>query len=282
MHTYLLDYLKTQQKELNQNLKKAKETFDFDAIHDFRVNIKRIRSVFKLMEYIDPEFFNTKEMFKDVKKLFKSAGLIRDMQVQIRLILYFEEKYAIKHINFKHFLEQKEAIGRDKLINAIAKFNTEGLTKKYQYIESYLNKYFSITTENKTFALLSDRVHEVKTIADISNDEESVHDIRAKLKDVTYLLKIMSNAKHPKLESYDMSRVKDLAQKLGEWHDRVVLYYLIDIFLKSQFEPIHKVYDDYKPLYNAVVSEKNELLKDMVYQIAREMEASEKQLGLWV
>ncbi|MBP6723049.1 MAG: CHAD domain-containing protein, partial [Bacteroidia bacterium] len=52
-----------------------------DAIHDLRVATKKIRTVFRLVEFIAPDQFKTKKQIAGLRTLFRAAGVLRELQV---------------------------------------------------------------------------------------------------------------------------------------------------------------------------------------------------------
>lgn len=56
-----------------------------DAFHDLRVGVKRMRALFQLVAPIDRDF-PARDFSRDLRTLFRPAGAVRDLQVQLDLV----------------------------------------------------------------------------------------------------------------------------------------------------------------------------------------------------
>ena len=86
---YLLKYL----EQFRLNLETAVAEFDPEAIHEYRVSVKRIRAIIRALNriYDDPIF--PKKLIQPLREMFKAGGTIRDDQVQIGLVENVEIDY---------------------------------------------------------------------------------------------------------------------------------------------------------------------------------------------
>ena len=78
---YLFKYL----NEFRSNLDKAMHEYDQEAIHDYRVAVKRIRAIIRAFNKIYDEPVFPMELINPLRMMFKAGGTIRDDQVQIEL-----------------------------------------------------------------------------------------------------------------------------------------------------------------------------------------------------
>src|SRR3954447_2348284 len=89
-------------KKMQQEFKKFTCSDDPEKLHRFRVQVKKIRSFLTLLETNEKNKELLKK-FKPVKKIFKSAGIIRDA--------FLHNKQAKEHkIKQQEFYEEQDSI----------------------------------------------------------------------------------------------------------------------------------------------------------------------------
>jgi CHAD domain-containing protein len=72
-------------ESITTNLDAAISSSSSDAFHDLRVGVKRMRALFQLVAPIDRDF-PAREFSRDLRTLFRPAGAVRDLQVQLDLV----------------------------------------------------------------------------------------------------------------------------------------------------------------------------------------------------
>src|SRR5437763_7528722 len=70
-------------KKMRKHFKKFTRTEDAGELHRFRVQVKKIRSFLSLLE-TDKKNQQLLKTFKPVKKIFKTAGVIRDASLHVK------------------------------------------------------------------------------------------------------------------------------------------------------------------------------------------------------
>ena len=123
------DYYRSQQEKIERNYDLAVKFHDEDGIHDMRVEIKRLRAFFHLIQGVNPNF-RTKPNLKKIQKLFKSAGTVRDIHVQLELVRKWMTKPDLELSEYYNFLKQKEVEVRQTFQASNKKFDF-GILKSY-------------------------------------------------------------------------------------------------------------------------------------------------------
>jgi CHAD domain-containing protein len=78
------DLIKQELRKTSRRARKVNKDFDKEAIHDFRVSVKSLRSFLRLIENYDPEL--KLKLSKKFKQLYSIAGAIREAQLELDVI----------------------------------------------------------------------------------------------------------------------------------------------------------------------------------------------------
>src|SRR5579872_4755604 len=89
-------FLDKEWKEMSSRLKAFLESGDQEELHQFRVQIKKLRAMLYLFEHTSRQHGIAKE-FKPVRKIFKHAGQIRDAHINLQL----SSRYVLKNESFE-------------------------------------------------------------------------------------------------------------------------------------------------------------------------------------
>ncbi len=72
-------------REVNRDLRTIRELADEEAIHDYRVGVKRLTALYFFLAEIDPGL-QAKRVLKPARRIFKLVGITRDAQIALQLI----------------------------------------------------------------------------------------------------------------------------------------------------------------------------------------------------
>ncbi|MBN2175591.1 MAG: CHAD domain-containing protein [Bacteroidales bacterium] len=231
-------YFIKQLTAFEKNFKKSKKEFDIEAIHEMRLSIKRTKALFLFFEYIDPDNFNARNEFKSIKHLFKMAGNIRDIQVQIRLVKNIRKGGKNKYKPYIKHLRAKET-------EAIVIFNKEVKESLHQEVitnqDKILNVLREVTNEErireKTITLLNDKISHIDKLRKDLGKEENIHEIRTTIKQIQYLFAFTKKYVSKKLFlQLSKKKLKKIENIFGDWHDRVNGLNLLTNYLESNQE----------------------------------------------
>ncbi|MDJ0778985.1 MAG: CHAD domain-containing protein [Gammaproteobacteria bacterium] len=77
-------------REVNRDLRTIRELADEEAIHDFRVGVKRLTALYYFLAEIDPEL-RVRRTLKPARRIFKLVGITRDAQIALQLVDSLDE-----------------------------------------------------------------------------------------------------------------------------------------------------------------------------------------------
>ncbi len=260
-NTDLFNFYKAQTGIFITEYEKAKIDYDEDAIHDFRVSVKRMKAVLRLLEnIISDNSFVSKNNIASIKKIYGSAGIIRDSQVQVSMIKKYEKKLNIFFDFYKQYFNEYEKVGKKKFDFENKVFRYELLANEIDEIKYNIDNNIAIEPSNSIFDFVKIQYkYFIKLLNDTSN-EENLHDARRKIKEINYVLEIVQIY----TESIDkqlLLNLKRAGSMLGKWHDKVVMIENIEIleeFIKEQSN-----IDKYDRLKAIVRGESELILEDI-------------------
>ena len=203
---------------MSAHIKSFVKTADQEELHQFRVQVKKLRALLIMIESSSKNA-QLKKDFKPIKKIFKEAGEIRSAFVNLEL----SDQYHIKNPEFEKKQQEtmdqgtKEFVARGfKLIKKLKRSQH----RIYRDIHHLKNK-----TITKFYRHTLDEVSAF--FANIQFDED-LHDCRKKIKFLLYNHKPAHKAISKKL-SLDEEYLDKVQETVGKWHDNVLAIDLLSI-----------------------------------------------------
>lgn len=193
---------------------------DEEDIHNLRRAGKRIKALFQLFSEIDQEF-NFAKRFYPVKDVFNAAGLYREIQVNFRTLNSYKSSSQFIH-TYENFVSNKKQVFKNQLITAIEEFNPEKHNKSVKKIKKICQTIDLKDITDAAERFVRQNLMEIKALKNAEHSEERVHDIRIHLKRISPVINLLQVLKVPDFE-HNIPEIKIAEDKLGYWHDRVVL-----------------------------------------------------------
>jgi CHAD domain-containing protein len=230
-----LAYFDARAESLQKHLKMAVKHYSIEAIHEMRVDVKRIRAANELIMHLDKRS-DLKTRAKRIRKIYRAAGVLRDIDVQQEKLEPFLQKYEIGE--YYNFLKQQELREREQFVPEGKAFKAEVLTSLRRVLKST-----SLPDElDKQAASVQQLItSNLAEIARIGKREKfpvvTLHDLRKLSKKTRYMLEIHTAAfgATPRW-TRTANRLKVLHQSLGHWRDAHLTLVNMQKFLKSDAE----------------------------------------------
>jgi CHAD domain-containing protein len=267
MHEDLLDYFRKHEQHLEHFLALCIEETEPESVHQLRVSIKRLKTVLQLTGQLSGnETDIVAAKIKPLRKLFKIAGCLRDVQVQQKLIPEYEAALNLDFERYRKFLDKLEKQFVKKFTSFIGKSKPiHRLNAGREWIEKSLSVLTPDEIRDGAEQLLASRCSTVKQILAQKPDDEKLHKIRILIKQMRYILSIMrrNNPDYPEkiVKLADLNEPEIL---LGKWHDIVVgIAYLKDFIEKNDIQKTSDI-TDYASLAKMLSSERIKLRKQII------------------
>jgi CHAD domain-containing protein len=218
---YLFKYL----DEFKVNLEKAIENYDAEAIHQYRVSVKRIRAITRALDKIYEEPLFPKKIIQPLREMFKAGGTIRDDQVQIGLVEQAENEYGIKFPLMKAFYQKRIDDQRNAFFQKSVDFDFNTLNAISEQIENILLPLDEEYLELNLYKRLHNSMEKLKKKRYDLDQPEKLHKFRTSFKENGYVSEMLYQSKYSlKITKSTYNRMKNFGQELGNWHDHYQLW----------------------------------------------------------
>jgi CHAD domain-containing protein len=188
------------------------ETKSQDELHQFRVSVKKIRSLLRLLESGQG---NKKLLkgFKPVKKIFKKAGHIRNAHLNLQLSARY-------NINDVEFIKAQRKVIEEGIIEFQAKGSR--YTKKLQKARKRITRHIHQVDKHSIRDFYKTNLNEINGFLKKPRFNEDMHACRKRIK---FLLHNQNTAgKTLKGEiNIDAPYLDQLQESIGKWHDNVIV-----------------------------------------------------------
>ncbi len=262
MKILLLQFYNEQRKTFEEHLELVTSTNDVETIHKLRLSIKRIRALFTFFQFLDNKSKKGQKPLKELKVVYKPAGKIRDVQVHIGLLDSYEKRLEFEFVKYRSYLKEIENQHHLNLKKSAKIFSVTPLEKLHKKTEHIIEKYSTAEIKENASKLLDKKFDIIENLNKIPTDKEkNLHEIRRILKEVRYLLNIF-NGRIPETKRIKVSltRLKQIEQTLGKWHDQVNASYFVKEYLESNEIEDKAQKEKYKLLLKSISRYKSSLL----------------------
>ncbi len=213
------EYVDRLERDFHHRFAEIGREADRDVIHKIRLNLKKQRALFQLMEHLDPAF-SADRADEAYGKLYKKLGKVRDMQVE-QAVVGKDESLLQEEGDFADWLNQQEKNRLERLAEFAASFSMIKVRRMFSLVKNRiafldpgqwkpgLNRYFM-----DRFEQLRAYLHET------SGPETRFHECRRLVKELSYNLKLMEALceEYP-VAAGPMQELDSLQDLLGSWHD---------------------------------------------------------------
>ncbi len=236
--------------------------FDPEDIHNLRVTIKRLRAFFYLINTMNPDF-RIKKNYKAARKLFKNAGRIRDIQVQIGLASTWRTELEAGVNPYLDVLAKKEARARTEFLDFTERFNLKKIFRKRKKITTVLEKVSLKKAKKRAYKYFIRMFATIIKSGNATNlDSEALHRLRILTKEFRYNLEFITvclpELTFPATLFIELQKVHHI---LGLINDHNVAHRFFTTIPIEQLSG-----SNLEPIYQKIESEKLKLFTDFMTQ----------------
>jgi CHAD domain-containing protein len=214
------DYLFKNLDLFKANVDKAQRVFDPEAIHDYRVAVKRIRSIVTALDNATESMVFPETMIFPLRLMFKAGGTIRDDQVQIGMVEDFEKQDNTAFPLIKEFYYQRIREQRDAFFVKSFDIDLSDLDDLREQIEESLEPLDDKVLETWMYNWLSESNAKLRRKRYDLEKPERLHKFRTRYKQNGYVVEMIFQAGFDqRISKKTFSKMKAFGQELGNWHD---------------------------------------------------------------
>jgi CHAD domain-containing protein len=262
-------------KKIRKHYYKLLEDFDAEEVHDFRLEIKKLRAFIRLVNKGLPEDEPLK-MEKNLKTFYSSTGNLRNLELhQQRINLFCEDLLLEKPELYFQVLKKEGDQLKENARQLAGMISLNGFEKKIR----------NALPDKLKPSAIDDFILEKKCtlrafISLQEHQEEILHEIRKILKDILYdwvYLDLDATTTFPaSLAHPDV--LKDLTVKLGDFHDLTVSLLFLEpshmekVMAAPEFEREKELLYLIRQQLEGVRDELKKELRAILYQVKLEWE----------
>ncbi len=226
----LIQYYNNQSDTFQRYFNQAQESMEMEAIHQMRVAIKKLKAIWCLLEMLSDKKWKKTKHFSLVKNLFKSAGKLRETQLNLLMTEQFED------INLPEYTEdliKQEKNYSKKLTLSLEKFELQKLERlNAKLLKAIINIPDDIVLK-QALANVKKRNKKIAKTKGLLFNEHKLHKIRIQLKAMQEILAVIEELNTNNAMVTLRSQIKSLNEHIGQWHDYKILSKSLKQFLSK-------------------------------------------------
>jgi len=246
---FLLRFYRKRTASFLVNIYKAGITGASKDIHRARLDVKKILAIIDLLRIVRSKSDKDPEFEKIFKKLYRSSGRIREIQVNILLLTRAEfAGYDMTLFNNDLLMQEKKMTL--EFLKVIRKFDEQKLSRIEKRIKKEVSKITSVTLQKKIKRYIHSKITLIQELLEKGNCEENVHKVRQHIKELSTVLSLVFAIKVSDNLEMVINRLNMSEMMIGDWHDRVILADSMRTFLEqntnyseSQMTPVKECHE---------------------------------------
>lgn len=226
----LLNYFNRRKTEILFRLTNSMAALDEEDIHQLRVEIKKIRSVLKLLDQISAGGYPAREYRRLLSGLFKPAGKFREDHINLSLLDRFSG-FALN--GYRQHLLDSFIRHSEKLHRVINSFDQNSFLYFHRQVDDKISLVDDETVLIATREYINEKVRNIKAIWVDATHRNKLHRTRKHLKALGYVMNIRTGIYSNVLPEGFYNLVKETETHIGNWHDRIVLINSLEKYSKK-------------------------------------------------
>jgi CHAD domain-containing protein len=206
-----LKYFDKEWDEMNAHFNVFVKSGDQEALHKFRVQIKKLKAMLILFESTS-KHNGLMKWFKPVKKIFKFAGQIRDAHTNLQL----SEQYELKNELFQSGQQKIIEDGTNEF-----RLNSKKFIRSIKDAYKLLKKQLPVIGNNSIAGYYKKQLEQIAVNFAVSGFTEDMHTNRKLIKILIYNHKLADKALNGLL-SLNIAYLDKLQENIGKWHDNII------------------------------------------------------------
>ncbi len=240
----LNEYFEKHSNLIKGNYDLLRLNYDAEAIHNFRLSLKRTKVVLQFLEVLTNSKITASENIKKYRPIFKKTGRIRDLQVQTDLYITLTDETNISDTSYIKYLANRESKSYKKLKSSFTDNDLFFLSEFNDLIVANTKNISDEDLVNTGNELAREKANRIKEIYSQDKSHIRFHAIRGILKDIYYLNNIVNTQLAlQEILNIDHDRLNTLGSMFGAWHDKINALAFLKKFLAKNTDK-KEVYDE--------------------------------------
>ena len=228
----LYEFYQQRAASLIERIDDARDQLADEPIRRLRVGMKRLRSLYRLIEFIRPNQFKSRRHERAFRKLFKRVGQVRDIQVSRASTGRFPLPADMAK-RYGRFLEKQEKQARKKLKRTLKKFRKRNLKKTGKLIQRLGMTVSPVKVEQRLRAFIDREASAIEALQQDERSAEGMHQMRKHLKSLIEVGTLLAQFTSDDGLEQLLTKAKRTQLQVGTWHDRVVWLHHLETFIAN-------------------------------------------------
>ncbi len=183
---YISTLLKDFELLFKQALKGAKE----EPVHDMRVVIKRLNTVFAFLAESGINKNDSTRYLSQLRNFFKSAGNLRDLQIQRSLLDHYKQQISTDFNELESYLENMEETARYGFLKVSSDYPKREQIYVKDEIISAVKAYSQADLDKSSDNYMFKRIKRIEKDVFHADSDKYLHKIRQTLKELRFFIEI--------------------------------------------------------------------------------------------
>lgn len=246
MHQRLANFYQEHKSTFEKNFQVVLAEFEVEAIHKMRTSTKRLRALLQLIEYLADGKFRAKKQLKKIRQLFKYAGKIREIQIEMVTLSAYSEKLKIKFPEYAEYLKYREKKEIARFLRALPEIDKKGIIIDDDYILKTIKNIPAKKLNKNVPGFIELKKQTLLDLNKLQVTNPRIHENRTHIKQLYYLYDHLTELSGQKeILKMKKEKMREIEQMIGSWHDLVNSGPLLKAFFKTKD---FKKHDKYKTL----------------------------------
>jgi len=268
----LYEFLDRQIGLFRDNFFVTRASMDQEAIHQMRVAVKRINTIYKLKKHIDFPVSINHRLFEVIRAIYGNSGKLRDIQLQQTILYHYRKELKFGFIELQEFLNKTEHRLEELLIKTVAEINVEFLNEidNNAAVPEDIQQYAGLESESVHF--IWKKIEKIEKLILLLDNEDFVHDLRKQVKQLFFVVQFLHNHFPESIfGEYDLKPLQQVGDRLGKWNDITMFQEQISLFTQLSGEQQHDNEVEYYLLGKVMEADKRNLIRNLDVMIYLEL-----------
>jgi len=260
----LYEFLDRQIGLFRDNFFVTRASMDHEAIHQMRVAVKRINTIYKLKKHIDFPVSINRRLFEVIRAIYGNSGKLRDIQLQQTILYHYRKTLKFGFTELQDFLNKTETRLEELLMKIVAEIDAEFLneTGNNTAVLDDIQQYAGL--ENESVRFIWKKIEKIEKLILLLDNEDFVHDLRKQVKQLFFVLQFL-NSHFPDsiFGKYDLKPLQQVGDRLGKWNDITMFQEQISLFTQLPGAEQHDNEVEYYLLGKVMEADKRNLVRNL-------------------
>ncbi len=228
-HQQIAEIYRKNEENLLKDLKNP-EGLQEKQVHQLRVHIKNMRVLLHLLEALSKKKFSARPILRLLNPVFNRAGKFRTASLNLKLTQMYRSAVLLR---FKDHLRVEMEKQKQKMKSELEDFKIKKFKRLQKESLDAFKNIKSSRIKKQGSEYLRVLLAEVRVdLFDIS-DDETLHEIRHKLKEIKTVGAFLNECaiEHPFKKELD--RIAVTYDRIGNWHDTAILIEDLEDFVEQ-------------------------------------------------